>query len=49
MADYAASRVAGMIEQGLIQGDSGLINPSGHTTSAATAVFLSRLLKVLAE
>ncbi|WP_245583875.1 DUF4855 domain-containing protein [Paenibacillus terrigena] len=49
VADYAADSIAGMIEQGLIQGNNGLINPSGNTTRAETAVFLSRLLKVLAE
>ncbi|WP_314586505.1 DUF4855 domain-containing protein [Paenibacillus terrigena] len=49
VADYAASSIAGMIEAGLIQGNEGLINPSSNTTRAETAVFLSRLLKVLAE
>jgi hypothetical protein len=47
--DYAASSIAGMIEQGLIQGDGGMIKPRNHTTRAETAVFLYRLLNFLSD
>ncbi|WP_136604943.1 DUF4855 domain-containing protein [Paenibacillus dokdonensis] len=46
---YAKGSVAGMIKQGLIQGDHGLIHPAHNTTRAETAVFLYRLLNYLSE
>ncbi|WP_227793305.1 DUF4855 domain-containing protein [Paenibacillus guangzhouensis] len=49
VAGYAASGIAGMIEQGLIQGNNGSLNPTGNTTRAETAVFLNRLLNVLSK
>ncbi|WP_054023287.1 DUF4855 domain-containing protein [Bacillus sp. FJAT-28004] len=49
VTDYAASSIAGMIEQGLIQGDGGMIKPRNHTTRAETAVFLYRLLNFLSD
>ncbi|WP_179013041.1 DUF4855 domain-containing protein [Paenibacillus sp. 79R4] len=44
VADYAASHIAGMVEQGLIQGDRDRIKPRDQATRAEAAVFLHRLL-----
>ncbi|MCR8641885.1 DUF4855 domain-containing protein [Paenibacillus sp. N1-5-1-14] len=49
VSDYAAGSIAAMIEQGLIQGDGGMIHPQNNTTRAETAVFLYRLLNFLSE
>lgn len=46
---YAAGSIAGMIEQGLIQGDGHMIHPRNNTTRAETAVFLYRLLNYVTE
>ncbi|MCM3041479.1 DUF4855 domain-containing protein [Paenibacillus motobuensis] len=44
VADYAASHIAGMVEQGLIQGDRDRIKAREQATRAEAAVFLHRLL-----
>lgn len=49
VSSYAAGSIAGMIDQGLIQGDGGMIKPNNSSTRAETAVFLFRLLNHLSK
>lgn len=46
VADYAATSVAGLISQGLIQGSNGLIHPHSHATRAETAVLIYRIFRL---
>lgn len=49
ISGYAAGSIAGIIEQGLIQGDGEMIKPLNHSTRAEAAVFLYRLLNFAPE
>jgi|GEM_PF-364010 len=44
VAAYAADSLAGMIKEGLIQGDGQALNPEGNATRAEVAVFMYRIL-----
>ncbi|WP_063846223.1 DUF4855 domain-containing protein [Paenibacillus sp. FJAT-27812] len=46
VSGYAAYSMAGLIEQGLIQGDGGMIKPLNPSTRAETAMFLHRLMRL---
>ncbi|WP_152395921.1 phosphodiester glycosidase family protein [Paenibacillus guangzhouensis] len=41
---YAADRLAGMVKEGLIQGDGQTLNPQGNASRAEVAVFMYRIL-----
>ncbi|PUA38251.1 metallophosphoesterase [Paenibacillus elgii] len=44
VAAYAADSLAGMVKEGLIQGDGQTLNPEGNATRAEVAVFMYRIL-----
>lgn len=44
VAAYAADSLAGMVKEGLIQGDGQALNPEGNATRAEVAVFMYRIL-----
>lgn len=47
ISDYAVESIAGMVEQGLIQGDREMLKPRDQATRAEAAVFMYRLLSSL--
>lgn len=44
VAAYAADSLAGMVKEGLIEGDGQTLNPEGNATRAEVAVFMYRVL-----
>ncbi|MGF9915584.1 phosphodiester glycosidase family protein [Paenibacillus ehimensis] len=44
VAAYAADSLAGMVKEGLIEGDGQALNPEGNATRAEVAVFMYRIL-----
>ncbi|WP_088831364.1 Ig-like domain-containing protein [Paenibacillus tyrfis] len=44
VAAYAVDSLAGMVKEGLIQGDGQALNPEGNATRAEVAVFMYRIL-----
>ncbi|RAV19746.1 hypothetical protein DQG23_19795 [Paenibacillus contaminans] len=49
ISGYASESLAGMVEQGLIEGAGGKLNPLNQATRAETAVFLIRVLDFLSK
>lgn len=47
IASYAVQAVNALVQQGLVEGNAGKVNPLGHTTRAETAVMLYRLFQFI--